>query len=587
MLNGVLLSLTVALSPISYALSPINSTQDGPIIEGGTYYNTEDSKTTFMNTASGDLWLQGGTTVRGLEVNCNGRLTSNGGNMLLSAPEHVVRVDGTIDARGLLNGQGAYLGNGGKVTVNSAYLFQNGNIFAQGAYGGNVQFNVNSATVGPQAKVDASASTDGLGGTIRIKATGVVDIKSGAILNTSGIAHFDTNVIEVIGGLVNNEGLIQADGIDGNHGLDASKAAGGAIRLVAQGNINLNPVANAIYSSKTFTPIQANTIFHSIHDLAKNNDASIRNLGSITANGKTLALSRQDQIDGDGGSAGSISLTASRSILNSGYICTNGGLGETAGSGGQMRFMGGHTSRNDGLIMANGGQSYTPKAAGGQGGYIILNNFVNTGTITAAGGEGDHGGDGGTIGLSKIWNQGAIQANGAVGNSQYLGHGGLGGVITATDFVNAKTGILNAKGGDGTGPNTGLGGIGGVMNLTKLTNQGTVSVDGGFGGGALESLGGNGGRLKGNSVINAGTISASGGGSSLQGGDGGAMIFTKLQNKNTIIANGGDGVVTLGHKTSGGHGGLIKTNQVINMGAIQALGGIGDTHGTDGIVTGF
>jgi hypothetical protein len=587
MFPGLLLSFTVALLPISYASSPINSTSDGPIIQGGTYYNTTDSKTTFVNTGSGDLWLQGGTTVRGLEVNCDGRLTNNGGNILLSAPGHVVRVDGTIDVKGLVNGQGTYLGNGGKVTVNSAYLFQNGNILAQGANGGHVQFNVNSVTFGPQATVDASGSTNGLGGTIHVKAAGVVDIKSGAVLNTSGIAHFDTNVIEIMGGLVNNEGLIQADGIDGNPGLDASKAAGGTIRIVARGNINLNPVADALYQSQVLTPTQANTIFNGIHDLAKSDDASIRNLGSITSNGKTLALSRQDQIDGNGGNAGRITLTAGRSILNSGFICANGGLGETAGNGGQIRFMSGHTSSNDGLIMAIGGQSFTPKAVGGQGGHIVLNNLINTGTITADGGEGDRGGDGGTIGLRYIMNQGTIQANGAVGNSQYGGLGGLGGVITATDFVNAKTGILEAKGGDGTGPNTGVGGNGGMMNLIKFSNQGTVSVDGGFGSGALRSPGGNGGRLNGNRVTNAGIISSNGGGSILQGGDGGVMIFTKLQNEGAIKANGGDGVIKPGHKTSGGHGGMVKGNQVTNSGAIQAQGGLGNTKGTDGIVVDF
>jgi hypothetical protein len=63
------LSLTITLFPSSYALNPINSTQDGRIIQGGTYFNTPNLKTTFINSHSDGLWLKSGVSIRGLEVN--------------------------------------------------------------------------------------------------------------------------------------------------------------------------------------------------------------------------------------------------------------------------------------------------------------------------------------------------------------------------------------------------------------------------------------------------------------------------------------------------------------------------------------
>lgn len=58
------LTLSIAIVPLSYAAEPINSIQDGRIIQGGTYYNTSTAKTTFVNSSSGGLWLKSDATVR-------------------------------------------------------------------------------------------------------------------------------------------------------------------------------------------------------------------------------------------------------------------------------------------------------------------------------------------------------------------------------------------------------------------------------------------------------------------------------------------------------------------------------------------
>ena len=146
-------TITLMYLPLGYAQAvgdivggPVNSTQNGQIVQGGTYYNTSDSRTTFTNTGSGGLWLKSGTTVRGLEVDPTNALTGNGGTLHFYAPGSVVRIDGTIDVNALRNGN--YLGNGGRVFVDSAFLYQNGSIFANGGSGGLVQMNVGSAVFG-------------------------------------------------------------------------------------------------------------------------------------------------------------------------------------------------------------------------------------------------------------------------------------------------------------------------------------------------------------------------------------------------------------------------------------------------------
>lgn len=302
LLHCIGLSLTITLSPLSYALTPINSTQDGQIIQGGTYFNTANAKTIFMNSHSDGLWLKSGVTVRGLEVNSSHNLTNNGGTIQLYAPGQVVRVDGNINVNGLTNGHGAYLGSGGKVFVNSAYLYQNGNILAEGNRGGQVNINVNSATFGPLAKIDAS-SPNGLGGTIRVNASGVVDVQKGAALTTAGL-HFpgvDSNLIEVVGRVVNNDGIINANGITANASAqNMNTSSGGIIRIVANsGYVNLAPVdkvlhTGGIFSSSELEPIRLGVL------LLANPANSVQSTGSLTANKGTGTL-QGNHISSDGG----------------------------------------------------------------------------------------------------------------------------------------------------------------------------------------------------------------------------------------------------------------------------------------------
>lgn len=129
-------AVSIAIFPNdALATHPINTVNNGQIIQSGTYFNTPDSKTTFINKGSGGLWLKSGNNLRGVEVNSAGTLTNNGGTFHFYAPNDVVRLDGNIDVRAIRNSNGTYLGNGGRVFVDSAYLYQNGNIYANGING--------------------------------------------------------------------------------------------------------------------------------------------------------------------------------------------------------------------------------------------------------------------------------------------------------------------------------------------------------------------------------------------------------------------------------------------------------------------
>jgi hypothetical protein len=121
------LSLTVLV-----AEAQVNTVNNGRIIAPGTYSNTAQGKTTFMNSGPGGLWLKPGNTLRGVEVNDMGNPTNNGGTVHLYAPGSVVRVDGTINVNAASGSGGFYLGNGGRVIVDADYLFQNGRFLQTG-----------------------------------------------------------------------------------------------------------------------------------------------------------------------------------------------------------------------------------------------------------------------------------------------------------------------------------------------------------------------------------------------------------------------------------------------------------------------
>jgi hypothetical protein len=474
--NGVLsvtvaLSLTIVLAPASDAVSPINSTQDGRIIQGGTYYNTPGKATSFINSHSGGLWLKAGTTIRGLGINSSGALTNNGGVVHLYAPDNVVRIDGNIDVNAVRNGQGAYLGSGGQVYIDSGYLFQNGNIFANGLLGGLVQVNVAAMTMGAGAQIQAKGSI-GTGGTVAINSAGPVDIRRGALVDTSGTMPdlLEGNLINIEGGLVNNEGTLRADGVN---------SRGGTIRLVATGQSPYQDIKDNLQSATVNPPgdasaptISANErtfllqrtkglidnhegqIFLS-RDTSSTTPAFISNLSANGNGGNEVLINdyTQSYPDHRTGDGGTIILLAKQGIQNLGTVKANGSAGTSGaspingGNGGTISFVSqADISNTQGRLEANGG-----------------NGGASTGTTLAG-----TGGDGGLMAFSyntTISNTGGIYADGALGgNGSNPGRGGNGGLMVFSGNNNPTgNGSLDVIARPGGNNNLNLGGKSGTL----------------------------------------------------------------------------------------------------------------------------
>jgi hypothetical protein len=513
MFSRRLLPLTVAasitLSGLPAALAgpgDLNSINNGQIIHSGVYNNTAGSRTTFVNTAGGGLWLHSGDIVRGIETDANRVPTGNGGTLYFRAPKNVVRLDGDIDVSAIRN-QNAYTGNGGKVFVDSAYLFQNGNIYANGVNGGLLQFNVGSMTVGPNAKLTANG-IGGQGGSINVNATGAVNIAKGALLDTSGkvAGTFDTNVINIEGGVINNAGILRANGAAL---VDFKPDNGDAKRVAANPQLANNPVPGPITvgGGTGDTATMSNTLFATpgnvdfrggtIRLVATGQNESPRDLISQTTY-SNLSKSERDIIDRD-------AAATKGDINNTGDLRAAGAFSK---NGGTIILSAAHDIRNGGLILADGANANSRLfdaqgngASGGNGGTISINamhKVSNTGVISARGGIGGaakdvqvttgngqdalaqvlghagHGGQGGLIALSApaTENKGNMIASGGVG--------GKGGTAIATD---TEVGNSAAKAIAGRG---GAGGQGGLIVFSGESNP--------SGGGRLIANGGQGGR---------------------------------------------------------------------------------------------
>lgn len=396
---SLVLAVSLGFSSFPAALANVggvNSVNDGQTISGGTYYNTPGSETTFVNSAHTGLYLNAGSTVVGHEV-APGTLqeTGNGGNLHFSAPGQVVHLDGNIDASGFVKSGSSTMGNGGHVTIDAGALYQNGQIYVTGKHGGMVQMNTGSMTMGPNAHIDARG-LGGNGGVVDINATGTVTIPQGAIIDTSGavIGTYNTNVIQVKGGIINLDGVLQAKGL--NPGDN-----GGKVAIYATDSLKIGPT------------------------------------GQILANGA-------DGFSGynptSGGNGGLVQVSAKNNLDNNGLIAANGGNGGTnpttaVGPTNTVVDGAGHTLNQQVSLGQNGGN-------GGNGGQVE----VSFGQITNSGSIEVKGGDGGA---------GQLAYAGAIGAHQYAdggngGNGGDGGFVKF--FGNPSQAVIdhvNFQGGHG------------------------------------------------------------------------------------------------------------------------------------------
>jgi hypothetical protein len=512
------ISISVFSSPLSYAgPGDLNSINDGLNIQSGTYLNTPGSRTTFQNTAGGGLWLHSGDLVRGIESTAAKVPTGNGGTLLFSAPNNVVRLDGNIDVSAVRNGT-LYTGNGGKVLVDSGYLFQNGNIFANGVNGGLVQFNVGGMTLGANAQINAQGF-GGAGGSISINSPGTVDLRTGSIIDTSGkvIGTFDTNIINIEGSAVNNQGFIRANGVaaadtkpdngdaavmaahpqlannpvpapisagNGTHDTatmqnvlfgtpGSADFRGGTIRLIAGGfNNSTTAVVNSA-NSQMLSDADKSALNNRNNQIVQFNEGDVLNRGAVIADG---TLSKN---------GGTIIVGASRNAVNSGTLRANGadgidgffdatGNGGNGGNGGTIAVTAKNIVSNTATIQANGGQGARAQSLS----VSTANGKDANATVNGTGGT---GGQGGLIAFSDdtMSNSGNIIANG--------GKGGFGGHANTFDTESATA--SNANPVANATSHAGQGGVGGQGGLVVFSGNANPS-----GSGAVQANGGQGGR---------------------------------------------------------------------------------------------
>lgn len=537
------LALTVGFGNTAIAgPNDVNSTNNGQVVSGGTYYNTPGNKTTFTNTGSGGLWVKSGTTVRGLEVSNPAdpmnSLTGHGGHLHFSAPGQVVRIDGAIDVSGILGGQGHYLGNGGRVTIDAAYLYQNGHIFANGAKGGTVNFNVGHLTQTRNGRVEAIGQS-GAGGQIDAQVSGMADIQRGAIFDASGhnIGTFDRGVIAIEGGLVNMAGVVNANGVVFNQqGSD-----GGTIRIIATGNTASQNLA--LTTDAPFTQRETRTLERRLNRTVSRNDGDILMRGRLNVNGTGGYASG----DGRAGDGGVITLLANRQIELRGRTEANGGHGHNSlspvdgGHGGRITLAAGEDIALKGWLRANGGN-------GGRNTYRGRESDVSAY-------QGADGGDGGTLSFlygNELSLTRVLEAKGGNG-----GHAG-GNARSVSRAGNNRTELADAHA-EAYGANGGNGGDGGEVVFRgedNPTGKGSLRLDGGRGGNGTHATATAIARAsRKNGEANASAIAMAGQGG--KGGDAGKIYASTPESFNLKYQ---------AHQGQGGHSGRSRAT-AISIGA--------------------
>lgn len=452
----VALALGLALMPTVAFAQLVNQTIDGRVITTGDYWNTPGGKTTFTNSQGTGLLLERGSWINGREgavQNLPGwggprfSATGAGGHVHMDVPGQVVRLEGNVNLQGL---------NGGALTIDAAYLFQNGNIYAGGVNrGGTVSMNVGAATI------NGTIDVQGPGGRISINSPGSVDIQGKGLLQADGSSAFSPapGLIEIQGGLVNVDGIIRANGnlYDGN-----------VIRLVSNGGTDTAAASNAIAAARdggSFTADEAAAHNARLGALAeRDGDIHVGPAkpegglpGVLEANGRSgpavlnehADISDNDARPTDGGT---IILRSQNDIVNRGWITADGGALSThstdkpfavsGGNGGTVGLSAGGRVVNDGRIKSDGGSATGPRIRwpfelnGGDGGVVTLTSGLDTqnnAVIRANGGHGriagtptgirGRGGDGGIVLFNgeNPTGTGIAAAQPGLGGPSYLG----------------------------------------------------------------------------------------------------------------------------------------------------------------------
>jgi len=378
--------------------------------------------------------------------------------------------------------------------------------------------NVGGMTLGSNAQINAQGF-GGAGGAVTINSTGTVDLRTGSVIDTSGqvIGTYDTNIINIEGSAINNQGLVRANGVAA---ADLKPDNGDAAVMTANPQLASNPVPGPISlgSGTHDTATMTNILFATPGSAAfrggtirlisggqTNSTASVVNSADsqmMSDSDKSALNTRNSQIvqfnEGDilnrGGliadgalskNGGTIVVAAARNFINGATIRANGadgidgffdanGNGGNGGNGGTISINAMNNIANSANIIANGGNG-----ARAQSQSLTTGNGKDASvTVTAVGGT---GGQGGLIAFSSktMTNASAITANG--------GKGGFGGYANTYDTETATS--TNANPTAHATSVAGAGGTGGQGGLIEFSGNGNPT-----GGGNIQANGGQGGH---------------------------------------------------------------------------------------------
>jgi hypothetical protein len=252
-------------------------------------------------------------------------------------------------------------------------------------------------------------------------------------------------------------------------------------------------------------------------DLETDTQMFVRSTGSINTKGTDAAAATND----NGGNGGYLYLYAGNYFANNGTIDNSGGNGDGTGNGGNAGVS--TWGWNYLQVSVNGGND--PRRIGGV--------FINTGSMTANGGNGAAGGATSQVYLeanSNVFNTGPIASNAGTGSTGIGGDGNWGIYIYSYYASIYNSGAISQKGGDGA---TGGGNGGYVYLYAGAWNNGDLVNSG-------------------NITTTAGNCTGSGDGGGAQNID--MYAYGAIRTSGNLTMNGGNG-----HGAgSGGYGGYLN-----------------------------
>lgn len=465
------------------------------------------------------------------------------------------------------------------------------NIFLAGSTGG---AGGKGGSVGRLMKGDGAAGGNGGdGGNVSLNTTGDLSVNNGSALvvfsngGQGGKGGDGTAITGTIksgaGGNGGNAGQVnitnesqlaisgnQSFGIfaqaAGGHGGKAGDADGDIAKALAAKSGDGGRGGTVVINNKNnITTVGAGS--DAIHSL------SLGGNGADAAEAKSLTGSATNGVAGNGGDAGTVTITNDKIVSTQGAQ-SNGLVGKSVGGKG-----------GNGNNVTPGGSVDTTTAGGGHGGNGGGVNITNDGLVTITNGHAIYaestGGAGGTSGSSVAALSRTKSGNGGSGGDAGAVDVKNKGVIT-TKSASSSAVVAASTGGQGGSANyaaglrqseAGSGGSGGNGGTVSVNNQSSISTQGNDSNAIIAaSTGGNGGH-GGFSV--GGGVAASGSGG--QGGHGSEVSATNSQTIETTGANSA-GLVAA---SSGGKGGNAGWSIAVG----KATSGDGGKGGSGGKVT--